>query len=387
MGGAETEVGARTTDVLIESAHFDALRVRRTARRLGLHSEASYRFERGVDRDGIAPRGRPRRAAARGAGGRQRRAGRGRGDRPRAARGRRDRARSRAREPAARHPASTALQIAALLARVDVAVADAGSGPLRCRVPSWRNDLRRDEDLVEEVARIHGYDRSPTTLPVAQLGPVAVSRGRSVARRRAQRAVRGGLRRVHDAAVRAAQRTSIASGLPEDDRASPRGAPAEPAHRTRSRSFGPRCVPSLLGVARTNRSRQVERVRVFEVGRVFAPVASDELPDETLHVAGVVMRGEGGLWAAPAQPPLFFDAKGIVERLLEELGLAASFAADANEPFLHPGASAAIALGDRRVGVVGELHPETRGALRDRRALRDLRARSRCDRGARRPRP
>ena len=67
-------------------------------------------------------------------------------------------------------------------------------------------------------------------------------------------------------------------------------------------------VPSLLGVARTNRSRQVERIRAFEVGRVFAPVVSDELPIETLHVAGVVMRGEGGLWAAAAQPPLFFDA-------------------------------------------------------------------------------
>jgi phenylalanyl-tRNA synthetase beta chain len=118
-------------------------------------------------------------------------------------------------------------------------------------------------------------------------------------------------------------------------------------------------VPSLLAVARTNRSRQVERVRAFEVGRVFAAVASDELPSETLHVAGVVMRGEGGLWAAPTLPPLFFDAKGAVERLFDALGLAASFSADANEPFLHPGASAVIALGNQRVGVVGELHPET----------------------------
>ncbi len=269
--------------------------------------------------------------------------------------------------------------IAALLARVDVAVADAGSGPLRCRVPSWRNDLRRDVDLVEEVARIHGYDHLPTTLPVALLGPVAVSRGRSV--------VDGARNALCAAGFVECMTLPFASaadldriGLPEDD-----------ARRRAVRLLNPltdeesqlrtTLVPSLLGVARTNRSRQVERVRAFEVGRVFAPVVSDELPIETLHVAGVVMRGEGGLWAAPAQPPLFFDAKGAVERLLEDLGLAATFSVDANEPFLHPGASAAIVLGERRVGVVGELHPETAARFETRRALRDLRARSRCDRG------
>jgi phenylalanyl-tRNA synthetase beta chain len=118
-------------------------------------------------------------------------------------------------------------------------------------------------------------------------------------------------------------------------------------------------VPSLLGVARLNRSRQVERVRAFEVGRVFAPQGGDALPQETLHVAGILTRGEGGLWSLPAPPPLYFEAKGAVEALLGDLGIAASFISDALDPFLHPGASAAIRVGDTRIGAVGELHPET----------------------------
>jgi phenylalanyl-tRNA synthetase beta chain len=358
MGGAETEVGARTTDVLLESAHFDALRVRRTARRLGLNSEASYRFEREIDRDGL------RRAIDRAARLLAELAGGSVAPGVVEANGRAPLAVAeialdpeRVNRLLGTHFDRAA--IAALLARVDVAVTDAGAGPLRCRVPSWRNDLRRDVDLVEEVARIHGYDHLPTTLPVAKLGPVAVSHGRSV--------LDGARNALCAAGFVECMTLPFASaadldriGLPEDDARRRAVCLLNPLTDEESQ-LRTTLVPSLLGVARTNRSRQVERVRAFEVGRVFAPVMSDELPIETLQVAGVVMRGEGGLWAAPEQPPLFFDAKGAVERLLEALGLAASFAADANEPFLHPGASAAIVLGERRVGVVGELHPETAG--------------------------
>jgi len=356
MGGAETEVGAHTTDVLLESAHFEALCVRRTARRLGINSEASYRFEREIDRDGLRRAiDRAARLLAELAGGS-------------VAPG--------VVEASGRAPFAVAeialdpervnrllgthfdrAAIAALLARVDVACTDAGQGPLRCRVPSWRNDLRRDVDLVEEVARIHGYDHLPTTLPIAQLVPVAVSRGRSV--------VDGARNALCAAGFVECMTLPFASaadldriGLPEDD-ARRRAVRLQNPLTDEESQLRTTLVPSLLAVARTNRSRQVERVRAFEVGRVFAAVASDELPSETLHVAGVVLRGEGGLWAAPTLPPLFFDAKGAVERLFDDLGLAASFSADANEPFLHPGASAVIALGNQRVGVVGELHPET----------------------------
>jgi phenylalanyl-tRNA synthetase beta chain len=355
MGGAETEVGARTTDVLLESAHFDPIRVRRTARRLGLHSEASYRFEREIDRDGLRRAiDRAARLLAELAGGS-------------VAPG--------VVEAVGRAPEAVAeialapervnrmlgtdldrAAIAALLERVGVTSADSGSGALRCRVPSHRNDLRRDVDLVEEVARIHGYDQIPTTMPVERLLPVAISRGRSVV---------DGARDALSAAGFLECMTLPFASAADLDRI---GLAADDARRRAVRLVNPltdeesqlrtTLVPSLLGVARLNRSRQVERVRAFEVGRVFAPRGGDELPQEARHVAAIVTRGEGGLWSQNAAP-LFFEAKGAVENLLDALGLAATFAGEAVEPFLHPGASAAIRLGDRRIGAIGELHPET----------------------------
>ncbi len=356
MGGAETEVGARTTDVLLESAHFDAVRVRRTARRLGINSEASYRFEREIDREGL------RRAIDRAARLLSELAG--------------GRVAPGVVEAVGRAPSAVSeimlapervnrllgahfdrAAIAALLARIDVVCTDAGSGPLRCRVPSHRNDLRRDVDLVEEVARIHGYDHLPTTLPIEQLHPVAVSRARSVIE-----GARDALRSVGYIECMTLPFASASDldriGLAEND-------PRRRAVRLRNpltddeSQLRTTLVPSLLTVVRTNRSRQVDAVRAFEVGRVFAPLGGTELPRETRIVAGVVLRGERDLWAAPTLPPLFFEVKGAVEQLLDALGVAATFSADASEPFLHPGASAAIVLGTEQIGVIGELHPET----------------------------
>lgn len=356
IGGAETEVGTRTTDVLLESAHFDPIRVRRTARRLGLHSEASYRFEREIDRDGL------RRAIDRAARLLGELAGGSVAPGIVEATGRAPEAIGEIALAPERvnRLLGTDLDratIAALLARVDVTSADSGSGPLRCRVPSHRNDLRRDVDLVEEVARIHGYDQIPTTMPIERLLPVAVSRSRSVVDgARDALSAAGFLECMTLPFASAADLDRI--GLAQDD-----------ARRRAVRLVNPltdeesqlrtTLVPSLLGVARVNRSRQVDRVRAFEVGRVFAPRSGNELPEETVQVAAIVTRGEGGLWSSPNAAPLFFEAKGAVENLLDALGVAASFASEVVEPFLHPGASAAIRLGDRRIGAIGELHPET----------------------------
>ncbi len=356
MGGAETEVGARTTDVLLESAHFEATRVRRTARRLGLNSEASYRFEREIDRDGL------RRAIDRAAHLLSELAGGSVAPGVVEAIG---------RAPAAIDEIALDPErvnrllgskidraaIVELLARIDVVSTDAGSGALRCRVPSHRNDLRRDVDLVEEVARIHGYDNLPTTLPIEQLRPVTVSRARSVVESARDALCAAGFLECMTLPFASASDLDRI-GLDESD-------PRRSAVRLQNpltdeeSQLRTTLVPSLLGVVRTNHSRQVDVVRAFEVGRVFSPTLGKELPNESRHVAGVVTRGERDLWTAPKPPPLFFELKGAVEQVLDALGVEASFTADATEPFLHPGSSAVIAIGKQRVGVLGELHPET----------------------------
>ncbi|RIL07092.1 MAG: phenylalanine--tRNA ligase subunit beta [Proteobacteria bacterium] len=360
MGGAETEVGERTRDVLLESAHFDATRVRRTARRLGLATEASYRFERGIDDAGVRRAiDRAARLVAEICGG---------SVAPGVVEALGDAASAEpelALEPErVNRLLGTALDratIAELLARVDVAVADDGRGPLRCRVPSHRNDVRRAVDLVEEVARIHGYDHIPTEMPVQRLVPVETRRGRAVTAAARDALVAAGL--VECMTLPFASGAELdAIGLAADDprRRSVRLVNALTEEESRLRTT---LAPSLLGVARANRARQHARVRAFEVGRVFAPLAANDLPRETLQVAGVLVRGEPGLWDAREPAPLFFEAKGVVEATLAALGVAAAFEADAREPYLHPGASARISASGRVVGAVGELHPETAARL------------------------
>jgi len=355
LGGAETEVGARTTDVLLESAQFDARRVRRTARRLGLSTEASYRFEREIDPAGVRRAiDRAARLLAELAGGSVAPGVVLAIGTPRPA-----------PSPIALDPArvnrllGTRLDraaIAALLARVDVAAVEEGAG-LRCTVPSHRNDLRIPVDLVEEVARIHGYDEIPTTLPDEPLRPVPVLRTRAVVD-----AARDALCAAGFVECMTLPFASAADwdriGLAADDPRRRAVALANPLTEEESR-LRTTLVPSLLGVARSNRARQHERVRAFEVGRVFAPRGGRELPAETPQVAGVVVRGEGGLWDARASAPLFYEAKGAVELALEAIGVAGGFAAGTGQPFLHPGASATVSVGGAPVGWVGELHPET----------------------------
>jgi phenylalanyl-tRNA synthetase beta chain len=364
MGGAETEVGDETTDVLIESAHFDPVRVRRAARRLGLATEASYRFEREVDRAGI------RRAADRAARLLGELAGGSVapgavevvGDVPPAV------------EAIELDPdrvnrlLGTALgagEIAALLERLEVRAEPTGAGQLCCRVPTHRNDLRQAADLVEEVARIHGYDRIPTTLPSERLLPVH----QPVERRIAEQA-RDTLRAAGLVECMTLPLTNGAAldriGLPADDPRRRAVAVLNPLVEDESQ-LRSTLVPAILEVARQNRARQLDRVRVFEIGHVFRPRSegrarpgadtADTLPEERPQLVALITAGERRLW--DVERPLYFELKGVFEQLLGDLGLTGRFRPDAGEPYLHPGASAAVEVGDEVVGALGELHPET----------------------------
>jgi len=353
MGSAETQVTERTRDVLLESAHFDATRVRRTARRLGLHSEASYRFERQIDAAGV------RRACDRAARLLSELADASVAPDVLEATG--DEADAEpviALDPErVNRLLGTALsraEIAALLARVEVRVADALASPLRCRVPSWRNDLRHAEDLVEEVARIHGFDEIPATLPRQRLAPVVVARSRWVSE-----AARDAL-----AAAGLFECMTLPFARPADlDRM---GLAADDVRRRLVRLQNPLTedegalrtflLPSLLGVIQANRARQVERIRIFEVGRTFHPRAEGELPDERLALAAAITQGGERLWDVRA--PVFFELKGALEQVLEAVGVTAEFVPGGGEPFWHPTSSAHIDVAGRPVGTLGELHPE-----------------------------
>jgi len=355
MGGAETEVGPPTTEVLIESAHFHPTRVRLSARRHGLQSEASYRFERGVDREGV------RRAADRCAcllaelAGGKLAAGsvEARGAPPHITE------EIRFESERANRLLGTSLssaEMAELLERVDVSCHEVEPGVLLARIPSHRNDLEIQQDLTEEVARVYGYDRIPTTEPVGLLRPVERPRGQWLAEQTRDALAGAGLLETVSFPFVAAAEIEGLRLAPDDERRATIGILnpiKEEEPRLRSS-----LVPSLLRLARENLRRQVERVRIFEVSCVFRPVGEGELPREPLHAAALLAEtAEPRFWEAE-RPRLFFEAKGVAERLLSLLGYVAVLQREGIPPYLHPGAAAVIAVGGQVIGAVGELHPE-----------------------------
>jgi len=365
MGGAESEVGEATRDVLLESAAFHPTRIRRTARRLGLHSEASYRFERGVDPEGVARAAdraalllaelcggavAPGRVEARGT------------PPPRTEEVRLDPERVNRLLGTSLDPDA----VAACLERADFGVRRERrtGGALVATAPSYRGDVEGPHDLVEEVGRIWGYDRIPTTLPVAPLQPVEPSRRQELVDRAKTSLAGLGLTEVVSfpfASPDDLDRLGLASGDPRRRAvglANPLVA-AEGALRTS-------LVPSLLRIARQNRARQVEAIRLFEIAPAFLAGAGEGgLPEERLQLTALVTRGDkSGLWEPREPIPLFFLTKGLAERVLLDLGYAPECrpgGQEGPEPYLHPGAACRIGVGGRVIGSVGELHPEAAG--------------------------
>jgi len=355
MGGAGSEVSDTTTNVLIESAHFDARRVRRTARRLGISTDASYRFERGIDRAGLQRAvDRAARLLAELTGGEGSAGIVG--------------AAGEALPPLAEIPLSaqevngllgTDLEqsaIRATLARLGIESRMQGDG-LVCVAPSHRNDIAIREDLIEEVARVHGFDRIAPSRMRAPLDPVSEPPSWRVSDEVRDALVANGLMEVMTFPFAEPADLDRLSLDAEDSRRDTVGI-VNPVIDAESR-LRSSLVPALLRLVRENANRQVDQVGLFEVARVFRRLGPGELPAETLWAGAVLTRGkEERLWS-DSKPPLFFEAKGIALRALDSLRCLADFVGGPCQPYLHPGASGEITSGGRTLGWVGEIHPDT----------------------------
>lgn len=358
LGGAATEIRGSTRDVLVEAAVFDPGSVRSTARRLGLATDASHRFERGVDPDGVlAAQDLAVRLLGELASGA---AAPGLVDvhpRPAAPRVLHLRP-ERVRRLLGYDPGLDATRDA--LARLGIRIQDAPGGALLATPPTWRVDLLREADLVEEVGRHLGYDRIPVAAASARLSPLP---DRLVeAEERARTALAGlGFHEAFNYAMNAAG---------EDDAFVEASAPgqivltnpiAEPLARLR-RSV----LPGLLRAADRNLRHGAEDVRLFEVGRVFLRREADTFPDERPR-AGIAWAGAGEPrhFSARPRPVDFFDLAGAVETVLEALQPGIPWARRRSHlSGLHPRRSAvwsSAAAGDAAWG--GELHPDLAASL------------------------
>ncbi len=366
MGGANSEVADATSDILIESAHFHPSRVRITAKRYGLKTEASYRFERGVDRLGIGRAAdRAARLIAELAGG-EVAAGCA------LAEGAAPTVTEEIRFPTDRSNKllGTALskqEMAALLERVGVRCTTAEGADLLCAIPSHRTDLHLHQDLSEEVARIHGYDRIPVTEPVGVLRGVERPRLWRVAESARDALVAAGMIECQTLPFLNAEWLEALQLAPDD----PRGRTLRLVNPIREEEplLRTTLLPSILRIVQQNRSRQLGRIEIFELARLFRADGDPsrwggDLPRESLSlVAAIAQREEKGLWEAPNSAPLFFKLKGIAKKLLNQLGYVAWFPSASLPPYLHPGAGAALEVGGEVIGAIGELHPDVATAF------------------------
>ncbi len=361
MGGADSEVSGTTHLIALESAWFEPSGIRRTSRRLGLSTEASYRFERGADIE--APPLALARACAllekTGAG----RALPGFVDAYPAKRERRlvaiDTARV-ARVLGANVPTSEITRTleglgfgvvpqAASVDAVSVPRPDAESSTcLSVTVPSWRIDVGRDVDLIEEIARHFGYDRLPTTFPTLEQTP-AEPDGRLQRDRLVRRlaAAAGFAEAETFSFVERAAALSFAVASDLVDILNPL-----------SEQFAvlrPSLLPGVVDAVAHNRRRGQEDARLFELGTVFTTGGGER---RALALAWVGA-GTPGHWSGSGRPVDFFDMKGAVELIAAGLGITVELTPE-ERPYLVRGRAAAVLAGataGRTIGVVGQLAP------------------------------
>lgn len=364
MGGLNTEITAATKNVFLETAVFNAVSIRRTARALGLHSEASQRYEKGVNiaaLDDVSRRTMQLMAEICGG---------------KPAAGVIDvfapeaQAKMQPLQVALRPARVNAVlgtdfseeEIISAIARLKFACHKEGDAYL-VTIPLWRQDISLEVDLIEEVARLLGFDCIPTTLPQG-----AMTEGKRTPQQRF-------LENVKNAVVGLGANEVINYGFISPREWERLQLPAEHKLRDTVHILNPlneeqsimrtTLLPGLLKCAARNSSRRNQDLLLFEQGMVFMPRAEQqaELPDEvnTLAVLGYGQTPAG--WQQAGQPYDYFQLKGLLEALLTECKIPAQaikfVPAAADElPYMHPGRTAALYINDEYVGYVGELHPK-----------------------------
>lgn len=352
MGGADTEVSGGTVNVLLESAWFDPRSIFRTSKRHGLRTEASARFERGADPNNVAAAAdHACRLILDWAGGEL-------------AAGAIDVYpspvepwRVALRPERANHVLGTSLaagEMAAALRSLGLEP-EMDGGLITVTVTTRRADLRIEEDLIEEVARVAGYDAIPSRLP-AGMRSGGLTREQKLLRR--VRAVLAGL------GVAEAQTSSLLGPAHLERMAYPAGHEALGALRLANALvvdeslLRPSLLPGLAAAVARNAARRNLTVRLFEAGSCFLP-SGEVLPREPLRLAIALHGPVPQEWHGPERELDFYDLKGVVETLLDALRTGeARFTPATDAAPLHPGRAAALAVGGRSLGVLGQCGPE-----------------------------
>lgn len=355
MGGTNSEVTTGTGSILLESANFDPLAIRRTAKRLGLHSEASHRFERGVDPEGTllalnravyllgaTATGTPAPGVA------DRYPGR---TKPATLFLREERVEEILGVRIGAQQAEKILQSLGLKTRQQ-----ASRRKIKVSVPSRRRDLTREADLIEELARLYGYQRVPTTIPLLR------SCGRRDPHLAWERRIRWflageGLVEVVNLPFTTEKLNRLFAGLWDGDDTAP-VAVLNPIVKE-SAEMRLSLIPGLIENLRANLAQKTESLWAYHLGKAFRSGRGGA--EERQWLAGILYgpRPRRGLRVASEAAAGFLDCKGLIEGILDLFGMGSNVAwSRMASVFLHPGKAAAFAREGQKLGYVGEVHPD-----------------------------
>jgi len=356
MGGLNSEVKEDTQVIFLESAYFNPSSIRRSARRLAMPTDAAFRFERGIDPEGViralnraaqlislfsggavcknyidayplkiqAVRNIPLRL-------------------------------DRIREIVGMAIASE--DVMRILKSLDMTVLDEGGGKYLVTPPTFRVDIEREIDLIEEVVRLYGYDRVPVTVPAVSVKEMDVISRLALEERIRQLLTGGGYSEIINYSF-----TTPASAdellLPPDDERRRFVVIKNPLTEDQSvmrttMSYG------LLETLKKNMNNASFNLKIFEIGRIFLKRGDGDLPEEKNILAGLLSgKTSEDLWGLKVNVD-FYDLKGCLENIFYDLKLEKRrYRAEISEPFLHPGQSCNLYVNDTKIGFMGQVHPE-----------------------------
>jgi phenylalanyl-tRNA synthetase beta chain len=356
MGGLNSEIRDATSRVLLESAYFSPQGIRRTSLALGLQTESSYRFERGIDPEGVLSASlRAAALIADLAGGE-------------AAKGVIDCYPTplpcpeiRLRLPRVNALLGMSLEqkeVKEILERLRMEVRENKGTDWMVTPPTFRGDITREIDLIEDIGRLKGYDHIPVQVPRMWVMPFRQERKEEWEERAKEMLIGLGFYEVITYSFISPQALAALQMPPGDPRSRPLPllnplAEVQSVMRTT-------LLPGLLETARYNLSHKSTDLKIFELREVYYPRHGEKLPEERQALAGLVMGAvtpEG--WNIPRQEADFYYVKGCVEQLLAEVrSPLPTFTSAKVPPYLNPGKAAVIRLDGETIGALGELLPE-----------------------------
>ncbi len=355
MGGLNSEVKEDTRNILLESAYFNSTSIRRSARKLAMPTDAAFRFERGIDPEGVVKAlNRAAQLIADLSGG------------------------SVCKNYIDEYPAKIfivrdiplrldrirqvigmkieAKDVVRILRSIGMVLKPNGKGKYLVTPPTCRVDIVREIDLIEEVIRLYGYDRVPITLPAVAVTEIEVIPRLDMEERIRQLLVGGGYTEIINYSFGIPVATDLMC-LPDNDERRRLVRIKNPLGEDLS-AMRTTMIYGLLETAKKNANNGSFDLRIFEIGRIFLKCKTG-LPEEKNMFAGLLTgKLADDLWGSRKSVD-FYTLKGCLENIFFDFKLNnVRYDSKVTEPFLHPGKSCGIFLNDQQIGFLGEVHPD-----------------------------